>query len=346
MRATDVGTSGRRWLLLLGISCCILILALIMEPPASILFVAAVTALLFTYRSVQAFRYRSWNLPLAMAVFISWLFFYSASIGPAVAFEAWLGNWTAPGLDAVELLYFPLLWLSESFVFEQPLDSYVDLWEDYASGRTSLLTSSTWSFLSIALVPLSAIVTAVAFWKDMVEPVEKITLREQFRFRLKTLLLVVGGLAVLLGCASAIVRWHVAQGREHIGRLALGNFGGTFSMQSAVNLRETGSPPSWFSTTFFNFVAEVDLSVDAWPATEARASGKTLPRVTDDDLQLLTNFIHLRSLDLHGQAVTDEGMKYVKRLRHLRKLNIADTQVSDTAVKELQSALPGCHIQR
>jgi hypothetical protein len=117
-------------------------------------------------------------------------------------------------------------------------------------------------------------------------------------------------------------------------------------MQSAVNLRETGIPPSWFSTTFFNFVAEVDLSVDAWPATEARASGKNLPRVTDDDLQLLTNFIHLRSLDLHGRAVTDEGMKYVKRLRHLWKLNIADTQVSDTAVKELQSALPGCHIQR
>jgi hypothetical protein len=279
-------------------------------------------------------------------VIISWFFFYSASIGPVAAFDEWLGNWKAPGLDAIELLYFPLLWLSDSLVFEQPLNSYVEIWEDYASGRTTPPMSSFWSFLSLALVPLAATLTAVAFWKDMTKPVEKLTLREQFRFRLKTLLFVIGGVAVLLGCASIIVRWHIAQEREHYGRRAIGTFGGTFSTQSAVNFRETGSPPSWASTTFFNYAAEVDLSVDSWPAAQARESGKTLPSIADDDLQLLTNFVHLRSLDLHGRDVGDEGMKHLKRLRHLRNLNIADTQVSDTAVSELQSALPECQIQR
>jgi hypothetical protein len=348
-RAADATTTiqyrpAKRWLLLTGIAYSMLPLALIIEPPISILFIAAVTALLSTCRSVQAFRYRAWNFPLAVAVSASWLFFYTASVGPAVFFDASLGNWTAPGLDAIELLYFPLLWLSELFLFEQQLNSYVELWEDYASGTTAPLASSTPSLLSLALV--AALLTAVAFWRKMPEPAEILTFREQYRFRLKTLLLTIAVFSVVLGCASIIARWHMVQVREDTGQRALGMFGGTYSLRSAVDSQNSGRPPNWVSYTFFNYVAEVDLSVDAWPMAKARKRGRTLPPLTDEDLQLLSYFAHVRSLDLHGRDVGDDGMKHLKRLHHLRNLNIADTQVSDAGVRELTSALPECRILR
>ena len=120
----------------------------------------------------------------------------------------------------------------------------------------------------------------------------------------------------------------------------------TDPMRSAVDLAETGSPPGWLSTTIFNRVVEVDLSVDAWPVADARDSGKPLPPVTDEDLELLGGFARLRSLDLHGRPVSDAGIKHLVRLRYLSKLNLTDTQVSDVAVNEIQSVLPECRIER
>ncbi|MEM9660521.1 MAG: hypothetical protein AAF961_19320, partial [Planctomycetota bacterium] len=282
---------------------------------------------------------------LTSAVGVSWLLAYVASIGPAVAFDDWLVNWRAPGLDAVELVYFPLVWLCESRVVERLLKSYVDLWEDLASGRPSPSSSHIWRIAAVALLGACAALWYAAFRRDVAGPVEKRPFRERYRFRLRTLLFVVGGATVLFGVGAIVVRWHVAQQGERHAQRALGTFGGTFSMQSAVVLRETGVPANPLWSTFSNYVAEVDLSVDAWPIAAAGRNDRTYAKVTDEALPLLAGFAHLRVLDLHGQDVTDQGVIHLRRLRHLRRLNISGTQLSRAAVEELRSSLPECEVQ-
>lgn len=169
---------------------------------------------------------------------------------------------------------------------------------------------------------------------------------KRIRFRLRSLLIAIAALAIVVACSSVIVRWRVAQYREHAGQVALSRFGGTYSMESALNTRKTGTAPNWTATTFTNHVAEVDLSIDAWPVQDARVSGKKFAELSDHDLHILGNFVHLQTLDLQGRGMTDESIGYIKRLRHLRKLNITGTQISEAGVSELRSAIPDCHIQR
>lgn len=67
-------------------------------------------------------------------------------------------------------------------------------------------------------------------------------------------------------------------------------------------------------------------------------------QVTDAGLVHLKRLTNLNSLALSGTQVTDAGLVHLKGLANLHVLWIADTHVTDGAVKDLQTALPGCLI--
>ena len=117
-------------------------------------------------------------------------------------------------------------------------------------------------------------------------------------------------------------------------------------MASAVTAQQTGKVPCWLYRAFFNRVAHVDLSRDAWTVTVPVAAGRKFLPVTDADLAALRWFSRLRALDLHGSQVSDAGLVHLKRLKYLEQLNLADTQVTEAGLNELRSALPKCAIQR
>lgn len=165
------------------------------------------------------------------------------------------------------------------------------------------------------------------------------------KFRLRTLLLVVGIVAIVLGFTTAAFRWRQNVRREHDGIVQVTKFGGTVTFASAKTLVATGQPPSWFFRTFRNHVAHVDFSTEAWPRSNRPSAGKNWPSVNDETLRILRAFPDLQSLDLRGSEVTDECVLNLKRLTHLRELDLADTPVTEVGVVDLKSALPNCVIR-
>jgi hypothetical protein len=76
----------------------------------------------------QSRRWRSgWALALAMALLLPAL--YVLSIGPAVPIlEATGPNYQIE--EAARMFYFPVIWLHENTPLEEPLEQYVEFWED------------------------------------------------------------------------------------------------------------------------------------------------------------------------------------------------------------------------
>ncbi len=167
-----------------------------------------------------------------------------------------------------------------------------------------------------------------------------------FRFRLKTLLVAVGIFSIVLGLASSVTHWQLRNSRERAAMVAVGRFGGTSSMESALRWDATGERPSWFYCQILNRVAKIDLSQDAWPLVERRKQGQSSPQVSDDDLPILQAFADLKILDLSGTAITDGGLKHLMTLRSLDELELDGTQISDVGVRRLNDALPSCRIRR
>jgi hypothetical protein len=126
--------------------------------------------------------------------------------------------------------------------------------------------------------------------------------------------------------------------------IAIGAIGGTYSLESAVQSRQTGKLPNVFWRTLFNRVYHVDLSADAWPRKE-NLSGAGYSPTTDRDLITLQKFASLRELDLHGTGITDGGIKHLQRLSDLKYLDISNTQISREGANSLRSSLPLCEIK-
>ena len=97
----------------------------------------------------------------------------------------------------------------------------------------------------------------------------------------------------------------------------------------------TSPGPSWLRNLLgddlFMSVTRVDLS----------SSG-----VSDAGLQELKGLTQLQWLDLGSTKVSDAGLGYLKGLIQLRELDLFGTNVTDAGVKNLQQALPNCHIER
>ena len=49
---------------------------------------------------------------------------------------------------------------------------------------------------------------------------------------------------------------------------------------------------------------------------------------------------------LWGNEVSDAGLEHLKGLTKLQSLNLLGTKVTNAGVKNLQQALPKCHIDR
>lgn len=167
----------------------------------------------------------------------------------------------------------------------------------------------------------------------------------RIRFSLKKLFLATTIVASVFGLCAVVVRWHLTNQREHDGIIAIGSFGGTYSLESAVRSRRTGKAPNRFWRFLFNRVYHVDLSSDAWPLKE-NPFGQRYPAITDDDLVTLQNFASLRELDLDGANISDRAIEHLQRLAELEHVDITKTNITDEGVKQLRAALPVCKIKR
>jgi Leucine-rich repeat (LRR) protein len=66
--------------------------------------------------------------------------------------------------------------------------------------------------------------------------------------------------------------------------------------------------------------------------------------ITDAGLEHLARLAKLQWLDVALTNITDEGLSPLKRLKNLKHLYIGATLITADGEKELQAALPGCHI--
>lgn len=59
--------------------------------------------------------------------------------------------------------------------------------------------------------------------------------------------------------------------------------------------------------------------------------------VNDNDLENLTQFIHLQKLHLQNIAIGDDGVQHLKKLRYLESLNLSGTNISAKTIDEIST---------
>ena len=79
--------------------------------------------------------------------------------------------------------------------------------------------------------------------------------------------------------------------------------------------------------------------------TRLRALFLNLTQVSDAGLVHLNGLPSLMFLHLYGTQISDAGLVHLKGLTNLERLDLRKTQVTDVGVKELNEALPNCHIR-
>ncbi len=190
--------------------------------------------------------------------------------------------------------------------------------------------------------------------------------RRWFRFRLRTLLIVVTVLSVSLGWVS----WRLQQvGRERATIAWVVEMGGRVVYQSNFNFDKR----SWWEKTTYKWFGErvVDVNLhnkqvsDLLPLAELKnleglmlgntqvsdlsplaelknLISLTLGNTRVSDLSLLAELKRLTTLSLNSTPVSD--LSPLVELKRLRKLHLDNTQVSGEQVQELRQALPHCQI--
>ena len=83
-----------------------------------------------------------------------------------------------------------------------------------------------------------------------------------------------------------------------------------------------------------------------YSASSFQLASRYPSKLTDSDLELLSDLRELRGLLVEGEAITDAGLEHLVKLAQLRWLELRRTSVSDEGVKKLQRVLPGCKITR
>jgi len=160
-------------------------------------------------------------------------------------------------------------------------------------------------------------------------------------------------IALLVSCCVLLVvslvafKWHSYQ-RDQLALTEVGKLGGTYTLESAALIRDTGSSPSSFSRTRFavltqiagaNPITEVDLSITSWPREE-----ETFPLMTDNDIKVIASLSRLQRLSLRGMPVTDAVVNQLTRFQNLKYLDVRETQISTHGLSRLKAALPSCQV--
>lgn len=152
-------------------------------------------------------------------------------------------------------------------------------------------------------------------------------------------------IVVLVGVNFAsIAIWHRNNVSEHKGTIEVSKLGGTYGMESAVQLRKTGKRPSWLHRRVLNRVSQIDLSADSWSRAKRLKEGTKVPDVTDSELKVLLLFVRLNKVDLHGSQIGDGCFDVLSQLKSLEELNLKDTDVSASVIDKLRDTLPNCKI--
>ncbi len=151
-------------------------------------------------------------------------------------------------------------------------------------------------------------------------------------------------IALLVSCcallaAALVVFKSQSYQRDHLAQIEVSKLGGTYTLQSAALLRDTGSLPSSFSRMIANPITEVDLSITSWPREK-----ETIPPVTDNDMKVLVSLNHLRRLSLRGMPITDAAVDQLTRFQSLNHLDVRGTQISAQGLSRLKKALRYCEV--
>jgi hypothetical protein len=91
------------------------------------------------------------------------------------------------------------------------------------------------------------------------------------------------------------------------------------------------------------FVAALARLADL-PGLERLELGIMLP-LQDEDLKHIADLSHLRALIIYALQITDTGLEQLSALRQLQFLNVDYTSVTEEGVERLRRALPECRIE-
>jgi hypothetical protein len=179
--------------------------------------------------------------------------------------------------------------------------------------------------------------------------------RHFFRFHLRTLALLVGLLAIL----SAVIGWHVREGRRKSEIVAkMRSWGGRVEMFESTNYPGSHLLRVVFGTAYVDGVETVDLSGRSthpdsasypYPEYASRdeagqectsSKRKHICRklgVRDRHLSCIAEFPRVKNLGLYDTAISDRGLRLLSKLEHLELLDLADTAVSCEGLLECRS---------
>jgi len=200
--------------------------------------------------------------------------------------------------------------------------------------------------------------------------------RRYFRYRLRTLMIVVTVFCIWMGITAKRAR----DQRQTVESIL--EAGGKITYKHETPYSPIDPPrPEWLrkliGDDYFFSVAEVDytgpefndsnvtvikrltnlkaLSLFQTKVTDAgllhlkeltslQALNLRYTQITDAGLKHLKGLTNLGGLFLDHTQITDTGLVHLKGLTQLRSLTLRNTQVTDEGVKKLQQALPNCKI--
>lgn len=177
--------------------------------------------------------------------------------------------------------------------------------------------------------------------KDTSEPLVS-KARGWRRFRLRSLLIAITGMAIWLGWTA-----NVARQRERAVD-AINEAGGTIVFNSGTEKQLSLVRRVWRNLWGDAYAKEVfSINLREKPVSEdivrqaavfSEMTGElilTRTKVRDDDLRHLAQHHHLQYLMLTETSIGDAGIKHISRLSNLQHLNLGGTNITDASAAEL-----------
>lgn len=69
-------------------------------------------------------------------------------------------------------------------------------------------------------------------------------------------------------------------------------------------------------------------------------------KITDAEMELLTQLNGLKVVDISNTQVTDAGLEHLKGISTLTFVDVSNTQITDAGFEALKAALPDCTVTR
>ena len=154
-------------------------------------------------------------------------------------------------------------------------------------------------------------------------PIKTTKRRRWFRFRLRTLLVMVTLISVLLGWVDS-VSWELDQRQRENSTISW-----VYGMGGGINLRSRNDERSWWGKTKDGLFGE-------------RVQVVRIRNTQVSDLSPIAELKNLQYLDLNNTKLTD--LSPLTELKNLSEFVLVDSHVSDEQVQKLRLALPNCII--